>query len=118
MVADIGEVHVGGPVDEHEQSAEEGAEPREQTEQQRQPDEEMAVADQEGHEGGDRGGGERRVESVEGLRAAEEAGDGELRIEDLVRGRVEERPGHGQPQKENEAAVEAGIGHRSYPFRS
>src|SRR5581483_2193175 len=102
-VLDERPVHVGEPVGDHQKHAEGGADAHQQSGEQRQTDQQVAVLD---HEGGDRRhrrGREHREEVMEGLGVAQEADNAEARHEDLMRRGVEERPRHDEAEVENNA---------------
>lgn len=101
VVGDVGEIHVGHPVEQHQADAGDGAGAGEEAGEQRQADQQMAVGDEITQHAGDRLIGHGPVEPVEGLGRAEEAGDREA-AEDLVAGGIEKDPRHGEAQEQDE----------------
>ena len=96
-------VHVGEPVDDHQQDAEARADTHHQPREQRETDQQMPVLDEERCNRRHRRRRENNEHVVESLRVIEEPDHGPIGYEHLMRSGVEERPRHDETKIENQA---------------
>src|ERR1044072_7386857 len=105
LVLDEWPVHVGHPIDQHQQHAEAGADADHESDDERKADQQVAVLHQERR--GSRQHWRRKYgeQIVERLGMTEEADDREFGIENLMRGGVENRPSHRKTEKNDKATL-------------